>query len=158
MLCSYIHRNQENKNFVNSWAKIDILLFFITKEEWIKLKVMSNLICRLAIFFFLKIKFKITNWFKIFENNFLNSYSTSSDAYKISSMLGGGGEILVNNGRWRVWWIIIRGFRIRIFRNRCFDSGTQFRWTYSGEWSACIVNKLPRWSRLNTARYRGYGQ
>lgn len=59
---------------------------------------MSNLICRLAIFFFLKIKFKITNWFKIFENNFLNSYSTSSDAYKISSMLGGGGEILITEG------------------------------------------------------------
>lgn len=158
MLCSYIHRNQENKNFVNSWAKIDILLFFYQEERRMD-KIKSHVKFNLSIsYFFLKIKFKITNWFKIFENNFLNSYSTSSDAYKISSMLGGGGEILVNNGRWRVWWIIIRGFRIRIFRNRCFDSGTQFRWTYSGEWSACIVNKLPRWSRLNTARYRGYGQ
>lgn len=158
MLCSYIHRNQENKNFVNSWAKIDILLFFYQEERRMD-KIKNHVKFNLSIsYFFLKIKFKITNWFKIFENNFLNSYSTSSDAYKISSMLGGGGEILVNNGRWRVWWIIIRGFHIRIFRNRCFDSGTQFRWTYSGEWSACIVNKLPRWSRLNTARYRGYGQ
>lgn len=159
MLCSYIHRNQENKNFVNSWAKIDIFLFFYHERRMDKIKSHVKFNLSISYFFFLKIKFKITNWFKIFENNFLNSYSTSSDAYKISSMLGGGGrEILVNNGRWRVWWIIIRGFRIRIFRNRCFDSGTQFRWTYSGEWSACIVNKLPRWSRLNTARYRGYGQ